>query len=124
MDHPDEFGYEALGSYPGSRDSSALKAQLGVPPLPVQWLVIPVPSVVFRSVSPALENSSDAIAFASEGFANWRRRYCAGGEPNSRLKARLNDASEPYPTAVATPATVSSAVWSISAPSSRRHRVK
>src|SRR5205823_1848919 len=49
------------------------------------------------------------------------RRNCPGGQSNSRLNARLNAASEPYPTAAATSATLFPVDCRICAPSFSRH---
>ena len=52
------------------------------------------------------------------------RRYRAGGVPNRRLKARLNAASDSYPTSAAMSATPRGVVVSARAASRKRHRVK
>src|SRR5262245_62750970 len=51
-------------------------------------------------------------------------RKRAGGTSNSRLKARLNAASDSYPTSAAISATLRQPDFSIRAPSCKRQRVR
>ena len=52
------------------------------------------------------------------------RLNCPGGTPNSRLNARLNAASESYPTSEATCITAARVVCSILAASCYRQRAR
>ena len=63
-----------------------------------------------RDRKPIYSKRYAPLRFLSTGSAGGElrlRRNCAGGQSNSRLNARLNAASEPYPTVAATSATLS-----------------
>ena len=57
------------------------------------------------SLNDYLESCARGFAAARASVNRCSRRYRAGGAPNRRLKARLNAASDSYPTSAAMSAT-------------------